>query len=227
MAENQRLAAENLERAGAALFAHSPDEVPALLRSLDDDGLRASRIAAAAAITDGHGAQLVVDAMLGGCSQGERRPQLRPAHAGDGQLIWLWRNDHATRMVSQKTAPIPWADHMAWWDSALASDERRILIAEAAGVPVAMVRFDRSDEEGFEVSINLAPAARGSGLGGRILSEACKAFRSQHNEARLLAMIRRDNSASRRIFESLGFVRSGALLNSAFDRYVLAEGRAE
>jgi UDP-2,4-diacetamido-2,4,6-trideoxy-beta-L-altropyranose hydrolase len=65
VADNQRLGAENLELAGAALLANSPDDVPELLRRLEDEPSRASMIAAAAAITDGLGAQEVAEIIAG------------------------------------------------------------------------------------------------------------------------------------------------------------------
>jgi UDP-2,4-diacetamido-2,4,6-trideoxy-beta-L-altropyranose hydrolase len=227
VADNQRLGAENLQRAGAALLARSPDDVPPLFQRLEDDRARASMIAAAAAITDGNGTRIVAEALRKECLPNDNKLRLRAAESTDSQAVWLWRNDWMTRMQSQTTAPVPWPNHKDWWDGALESGERHIVIAEFGGVPVATVRFDQVDEGGFEVSINLAPSARGSGLGGRILAEACGAFRNQHGAPRLLATIHPGNPASRRIFEKLGFARSGALSNSAFERYELPQGTVE
>jgi UDP-2,4-diacetamido-2,4,6-trideoxy-beta-L-altropyranose hydrolase len=64
LADNQRLAAENLERAGAVVLAHSTEDSPTLLQGLlGDDRRRLSMIAAAAAIADGNGAKRVRDVM--------------------------------------------------------------------------------------------------------------------------------------------------------------------
>jgi len=226
VADNQRLGAENLERAGAVLLADSPADVATLLKGLEDR-LRISMIAAAAAITDGNGTQMVVDAVSGGKLFGQDQLELRGAVSDDSRTVWLWRNDFTTRRFSQTSDPIGWRDHVRWWQSTLKSADRHLLIAELAGTAVAMVRFDLSDEGGFEVSINLAPSARGSGLGGRILAKACNKFRAVHDGARLLATVHPENPPSRAIFQKLGFVRSGALLNSGFERYELAEGTVE
>lgn len=226
MADNQRLASKNLERAGAILLADSAEAIPPLIgRLANDDELRTSMIAAAAAIADGRGTEVVAGAMSG--ELGEDELNLRAARPDDSHMVWLWRNDFGTRMFSQTTAPVPWPDHKIWWDKAINSPEQHILIAVAAGVPVAMVRFDRADASAFEVSVNLAPSARGSGLGGRILAQACSAFRAEREGVRLLATIHPDNSASRSIFERVGFTRSGALSNPPFDGYVLAERTVE
>lgn len=61
VADNQRLGAENLERAGAVVLARSPDDIRSLLRRLEDEHLRLSMIASAAAITDGRGTQMTLD----------------------------------------------------------------------------------------------------------------------------------------------------------------------
>jgi L-amino acid N-acyltransferase YncA len=53
-----------------------------------------------------------------------------------------------------------------------------------------------------------------------VLAEACKIFRQQHGDVPLFATIHHTNAASRRIFEKLGFQRTGALSDSGFDSYV-------
>jgi UDP-2,4-diacetamido-2,4,6-trideoxy-beta-L-altropyranose hydrolase len=224
LADNQRLAAENLEKAGAVVLARSSEDILPLLQSLlRNEQRRFSMIAAAAAITDGNGTQLVVEVVTERTSK-EAQLALRPARLDDSQIVWLWRNDYKTRRSSQTNEPIPWPDHASWWPKALESADRHLFIAELAGVPVAFLRFDRAGEGEFEVSINLAPSARGSGLGGRILADGCSAFRKEKRPVKLLATINRDNPASLNIFGKLGFVRSGALSNSDFERYELAEG---
>ncbi|MFL6734558.1 MAG: UDP-2,4-diacetamido-2,4,6-trideoxy-beta-L-altropyranose hydrolase [Sphingomicrobium sp.] len=227
VAGNQRMTAENLHRAGAVVLAHSPDEVPPLLQRFENDGLRLSMIAAAATICDGNGTQMIVNAMMGRATHNESQLILRAALPSDRQIVWLWRNDYATRLFSETTEPVPWPTHEAWWARALNSADRHILVAEMAGVPVATVRFDRASDSGYKVSINLAPAARGSGLGKKILSEACERFLTQHVGARLLATIHRDNHASRNIFEKLGFVGFSGGSDSPFAHYALAEERVE
>jgi RimJ/RimL family protein N-acetyltransferase len=221
MAENQRLAAENLERAGAIVLASSAEAAGGHLRTLlSDEPSIASLVAAAAALVDGRGSERVVQAMGGRASAAESLLTLRAAAPEDSRLVWLWRNDFVTRQSSQKSAPIPWPDHATWWERTRESADRELLIAEAAHEPVAALRFDRLQEGGFEVSINVAPTARHAGLGARALAEACEAFRQQHGDVPLFATIHHANVASRQIFEKLGFRRAGALSDSGFESYV-------
>jgi UDP-2,4-diacetamido-2,4,6-trideoxy-beta-L-altropyranose hydrolase len=228
LAENQRLSAQSLERAGAVVLTDSIDAVHSSLASLmDDPPRRLTMSAAAAAITDGSGSQLIAEVLISQRRSHENELKLRGATQADSPMVWLWRNDFVTRKFSQSTAPVPWPDHKAWWRSMLKSTERELLVAEFGGRPFAALRFDQLGGGGFEVSINLAPSARNSGLGGRILAEACRIFRDLHGPVRLVATVHRENSASRKIFEKLGFVRTDSLSDSPFDRYVLAEGSAQ
>jgi L-amino acid N-acyltransferase YncA len=127
---------------------------------------------------------------------------LRPAAAADARLVWAWRNDPVSRAASRDTAEIAWESHARWFPEALKS--RRMLIGEAGGAAVGLVRFDPGPDGVHRVSINLAPEARGRGLGGRLLAAACATV-----DGPLAAEIREDNVASERIFLACGFRKLG------------------
>ena len=129
---------------------------------------------------------------------------LREAAAADAESIWLWRNDPASRAASGDGAHIDLTTHRAWLARTLADPDRRLLIGEAGGRSVGMVRFDRV-EGGWRVSLNLAPEARGQGLGRRLLAQGVEAMARQ----RLVADIRPENHASVRTFAAYGFVQIG------------------
>ena len=80
-----------------------------------------------------------------------------------------------------------------------------ILVGQAAGVDVGMVRFDETAAGTWEVSIALDPACAGRGLGGRVLQRACAWMRAEHAVRRFSATARETNAASLRIFERNGF----------------------
>jgi UDP-2,4-diacetamido-2,4,6-trideoxy-beta-L-altropyranose hydrolase len=227
LADNQRLVAGNLERAGAIIVAPDASRTgECLARLCEDERLRMGMIAAAAAITDGHGSALVADAMFEPVDRQSVRIEVRPAAAADSRAAWLWRNDPATRAASQTHEPVPWPDHAAWWARALTSPDREMLIAERDGEAIAVVRFDRlgAPYDGFEVSINLKPDARGGGLGQDVLKAACDHFTRHAGAVPLVATIHQENLASRRVFEQIGFVRERRVGEAGFERYLRPGG---
>jgi RimJ/RimL family protein N-acetyltransferase len=138
----------------------------------------------------------------------------RPATAADSRRLFDWRNDPLTRAMSRGPDPVAWEVHEIWFAEALADPDRDILIGLAEGAEIGMVRFDLdaewSDETGreAEISINLAPSARGRGLAAPLLAAAIRAF-NHNRRCEIRAEIRADNLPSRRAFEAAGFRLAG------------------
>ena len=84
------------------------------------------------------------------------------------------------------------------------SSATRLLIAEADGEPVGMVRVDVENAEGV-VSVAVAPTHRGQGLGTRLLVALLDELRGDPQVDRLRAEVLDDNEASRRAFLAAGF----------------------
>jgi UDP-2,4-diacetamido-2,4,6-trideoxy-beta-L-altropyranose hydrolase len=95
---------------------------------------------------------------------------VRPATAADALAVLAWRNDPHTRAMSRDQDEVDTAAHVAWFAAALADPRRTLLIGEADGEAIGMVRLDHGDEP--EVSINLNPAHRGRGLSAPLLAAA-------------------------------------------------------
>lgn len=153
-------------------------------------------------------ARAAADAPGAGAAPRAAEVTLRPAGPGDLGLIWAWANDAETRALSVDPRPIPFADHVRWFEASLASDARHLFMAERSGDPVAAVRLD-AIEGGFEVSLNVDPRARGGGIGRGAL-DAAAAEAGRRGATRLLAHILPLNDASRRCFEASGYARDGS-----------------
>jgi L-amino acid N-acyltransferase YncA len=82
-----------------------------------------------------------------------------------------------------------------------------LLIGENGTGPIGQVRFD-ARVDGVEVSISVAPEHRG-GVGGLLLASAMRRFSARSPQADLLARVKVDNGASRRVFEQAGFQLAG------------------
>jgi RimJ/RimL family protein N-acetyltransferase len=129
---------------------------------------------------------------------------IRRATLQDALDILRWRNDPLTRSMSRDTTIIDADAHLAWFARALEDPSRLILVAEAAGEKLGMARFDEAGGR-WEANINLAPEARGRGLGAPLLQAALGVFAEVWPTMAVEAEIRPENTASIRIFESSGF----------------------
>jgi len=135
--------------------------------------------------------------------------RLRLARPDDARRLFDWANDPATRAASFDRAPIPWPVHVAWLAGVLADPDRRLWIAEEAGVLVGQLRVDRTPGGLGTVSIGLAPAARGRGLGPAVLRMGVAAAVRELGIGRVRAVVMAANRPSRRLFEGAGFVPVG------------------
>lgn len=133
---------------------------------------------------------------------------MRKAAADDIPDLWLWRNDVQTRRGSRATDFVTWANHDAWYHQKLKDCDTQILVALEDGVRIGMIRFDRIEKDRFRANITVAPAARGRGLGRAILRLGCDRLIQDYAGATIVAEIRIDNIASRRIFEANEFCRN-------------------
>jgi spore coat polysaccharide biosynthesis protein SpsF len=132
---------------------------------------------------------------------------LRAARAADSGLLFEWVNRPDSLAASFKTAaPVPRDTHEAWFAARLADAATGIWIAERAGAPVGQVRLQRRGAS-LEVSIYVDAAARGGGMAARMLDLVrAEAARRWHGLG-LVARIKPDNAASRRLFTRAGYGR--------------------
>ena len=134
---------------------------------------------------------------------------LRRATIEDAELLFGWANDLGTRAASFHPTSIPWEGHVAWLSSRLASPASRLYIASEDGVPAGQVRFELGEDGEAEVSIAVAPGARGRGVGRRLLVAGIAAVAEESFTASVLARVRTDNPASAALFRGAGFAEVG------------------
>ncbi len=233
--DNQRPGHDVLVEAGAALGLggaaqlRDVDALGARLRPLlADPELRRSLAGRAHALVDGRGAWRQVRMLEEAAAAGSVPPvaewpavTVRPAIRGDADLLLAWRNDATTRAVSRTTSEVPRADHLAWLETTLARPDRHLLLATVGDEPVGTVRWDDEGAGEWEVSITLAPGARGRGLAGTVLASA-ERWLVGHLSDRptALAVVRSDNVASRRLFLRAGYAPDLPSDDSGFERWV-------
>jgi RimJ/RimL family protein N-acetyltransferase len=122
--------------------------------------------------------------------------------------VWEWRNDPVTRAVSVTTSEVPWAGHSSWFEAVLADPSRHLLVGSCGDERVGVVRFDALGPGAWEVSVNLAPGARGRGLAVPLL-RAGRAWLGGHERVESVkALVSDSNEASLRTFRSAGYTQS-------------------
>jgi UDP-2,4-diacetamido-2,4,6-trideoxy-beta-L-altropyranose hydrolase len=209
LAENQQENALELERQGFGLcigryLDFDADAFrSAINRLARDAALRTGFAARGRDMVDGLGAHRVA-ALL----EAEIDLKLRCVIEADFQLLWEWANDTATRANSFDSAPIPWDHHKVWCHTKLRDPECRLWIASTSEIgKIGVVRFDGHDSEAT-ISITLAPQARGKGYAKRIIRSACERMFALSRVALIRALIKPENKASVRAFESAGFLQN-------------------
>ena len=204
-ADNQIQVAEALASESAATLAgdfrtEAHLQMDVLKNLLDDLETRRALALKSQTLVDGKGSARICDRM------GLPAIKLRSAQAKDAKQLWKWTNDPTTRQASFQSAPIPWDEHLAWFNASMENATRLMIIAENdEGIPIAQVRFDQVAELLFTISISLSPSLRGLGLAPLIIEKSGNHLRGNSHETTIEAWIKSENMASIRSFERAGY----------------------
>lgn len=205
VADNQVPVATALAERGAGVYlgpvpgTEAGDAARALADLARDVDRRAEMARVCRSLVDGLGSQRVVSRMFAALLE------LRDANEADGDLIYRWSNDPATRKASFSSEPIAWSDHLDWMRARLADPNAMQFIAtDLAGDLVGLVRFDCARDTAV-ISIVVAPERRGRGWGPALIEAGCSEVTSRRPSTRVVAKIRHDNIASQRAFVAADF----------------------
>ena len=131
--------------------------------------------------------------------------KLRPAAIADRDLLYDWVNRPDSLDNKLRTRePIDLATHGAWLHARLSDPDTRISIVMETNEPIGQVRLQRGGC-GCEVDIYIVARARGRGVGRRALQAHVEATAAWRSGSPLIARVRSDNLASRRLFSAMGF----------------------
>lgn len=135
--------------------------------------------------------------------------RLRRVEASDADLLLAWANDPATRRASFHPAPIEPAAHGEWLAGRLASPTTAFWIGESRGRAIGQVRLEEVGPRVAELSIAVAPEARGAGFGRALLAAVVAEAPTSLPISTLVARVRPDNRPSTALFEGFGFRERG------------------
>ncbi|WP_345503961.1 ribosomal protein S18-alanine N-acetyltransferase [Pedococcus ginsenosidimutans] len=96
-----------------------------------------------------------------------------------------------------------WAE-ATWWAELAARPRRAYVVEEDAGTLLGYAGVDLGGEVADVMTMAVAPAARGRGLGRQLLDELVARARDDHAE-HLMLEVRADNDVARNLYDSKGF----------------------
>ena len=208
-ADNQYPVAKELHRLGAALSLGWHQSISMndirqeLVRLLTAPELRMKMGQTGQKIIDGQGVHRTLAQMNSG------NILLRPVRKEDCILLWEWANDPDVRAVSFSSQPIPWKEHVKWFNSRLSDPGCIFYIStDGKGRPVGQIRFDSKLDEAV-VSVSVDSEFRGKGYGNLMISLASEKVFDVSNITKIHAYVKNENHSSTRVFIKAGFRIAG------------------
>ncbi|MBE9068428.1 UDP-2,4-diacetamido-2,4,6-trideoxy-beta-L-altropyranose hydrolase [Leptolyngbya cf. ectocarpi LEGE 11479] len=211
LAENQCAIAEKLDTVGAAINLgwHNNISTNTLrqqtYRLVNTPNLRQAMTESSRQLVDGEGSQRVLMHLQ------NQRLRLRTVNEDDCKLIWQWANDPDVRARSFSSQPIPWDEHVQWFNAKQkALDCRFYLALDLHDSPLGVIRFDLH-QDNATVSVTIDSKFRAQGYGNQLINLAtAKLFRTS-NITYIYAYIQPDNQASLRAFQKADFRKLGTV----------------
>lgn len=209
LAENQRAIAEQLGEMGMAVNLGWHEDVAAveieraIAQLLAAAQTRSEMTQRSQELVDGEGSARVLMHLEG------KVLKLRSVCEDDCSLLWEWANDPEVRAVSFSSEPIPWEQHVQWFESRLRDTHCILYIAVNSDyVPIGYVRYNIESNEAV-VSISIDRKFRNQGYGSTLIRLASHKLFQVSDVTRIYAYIRQGNKASLCAFVKAGFHTMG------------------
>lgn len=134
---------------------------------------------------------------------------LRKAEQKDINLLLKWANERKVREASFVSAAITPQQHEKWFQNVMKSDCIFQFIYEVDSCPIGQIRIEKKDNETI-INYSIAKEYRGKGYGKRMVKLLEREVHDNHPEiSELHAYVKKENIASKKVFEDLGFEKSG------------------
>jgi len=129
---------------------------------------------------------------------------IRPVEKKDYEKILEWRNDHEVRINSLTQHIISIDEHVEYWNEFLKNITNFAYIVVYDNRDIGVLKLKYINKKTYEIDIFLSKNYRNKGLGLQILKIA-KEIAIQKGITKLIAKIKHENQASKKIFEKSGF----------------------
>jgi UDP-2,4-diacetamido-2,4,6-trideoxy-beta-L-altropyranose hydrolase len=151
---------------------------------------------------DGHGSMRVAAKLLG------KTLSFRLAERRDCEMIWHWANDPDTRKESFSSAPIPYEQHVKWFENRLSDPYTLFLVVmDFKGTPIGQVRF-QVDGARAVISVSIDREHRGQGYGAEVIAQGTKYALERWGVDVIDAYIKMGNTSSQNAFARAGYHES-------------------
>jgi len=132
--------------------------------------------------------------------------QLREVKQEDCELLWKWANDPIVRGASFSSQEITWEDHIKWFNNKINSSSCKHFIAvNKLNQPIGQIRFEINQQLIAIVSLSLDSQYRGRNYSKLMLQMAMDKLLQNNQINYIQALIKPNNVASIRLFQSVGF----------------------
>ena len=132
----------------------------------------------------------------------------RNANLSDAQTLLDWRNHPDIRKFSKQPEIIPVHEHLKWFGERLKKVQHEpFYLFESHHKVIGICRLDRvlGPPGKFELSILVDPDQHSNGIGTKILDMSCKSFFSAHPHESIIAIVKKENLLSKKLFLKAGF----------------------
>ena len=131
--------------------------------------------------------------------------KLHLATSSDVEKTFEWANDMMVRKYSFKNDPILWDNHKEWFNEKVNSSNCAYYILRLNEQCIGSIRFDLENNEA-KINYLIDPDFTGKGLGTKILEGGMEKLKMEKPFINLVyGYVFKDNRASIKIFENLGF----------------------
>lgn len=129
---------------------------------------------------------------------------LRRTKPEDCDFLYDLRNEESVRKNSFHSEVIPYQQHKLWFEKKIAHPKVRIYILMLREERIGQVRVD-IEKQAAEISYALCKEARGHGYAKWMLRELEEQLKKEGCCKYLIAEVKCENLASRKIFQALGY----------------------
>ena len=145
----------------------------------------------------------------------------RKATAGDVMLYFDWANDEEVRKNSFNQNKIEFEQHKKWFENKLNDSNCLMFVASINQKKVGQIRFDKINNNSFEIDFSIERNFRGKGIGSTLIKTGIvELFKTKPLVKRVIGKVKEGNFSSKKSFLNAGFkLTENVDSNSEIDIY--------